>query len=219
MTLSPKTEDIILSLRAAGLSLRQIQKHAEISIDRKVISRTLKSNGVETTRSDNIWSDDLGAERTAFLKKAWGEPQKYPSLAAIAQALTRKFGRTVTKNAIIGKSRRLKLTHRGEESMPRVAFQKGFSRSSSPAVQAMRAESAPRPPFTGATLRLDPMPEDGITFEQLKTGMCRFALGLMSDPVLFFCGEETFGGDRNYCARHRAVVWRPRRSPFEKDAA
>ena len=213
------THDIeakILSLGATASSVRSIE--AQTGVSRSTITALLKKNGHVTA---DIWSDAHGAERAAFLIDAWPQKHKWPSISRIAQELTRKFGRKVNKSQLIGKARRLGLPQRADGKQrkitPRPAFQNGFAKSMTPAVQAERAASIP--PNFSSSLRLDPMPDDGITFEQLTTGMCKWPLGHVRDEVKFFCGEKAEG---NYCTRHHAVsvsVNPVRRRTFLKEAA
>jgi hypothetical protein len=189
MKLTPDIEKSILSMREVSERLREPNKAAE-----------------KPKTQPDAWADEHGAERTAFLRKAWADWAKYPSVTSIGVAITLNFGRKVSKCATGAKASRLGLGPRREKKTPRVVFQKGYTKSNDPAVQAMRAENAPRPPIFPEKLRLDPMPESGITFEQLKTGMCKFALGGVRDEVKYFCGEETASKKHVYCPRHQEIA-------------
>ena len=141
MDVAPQTEQIILALRASGLSLREIEAHAEVHAGRKAISRIINRHGGKSAAPASVWADDLGAERVAFLKAAWADKEKYPSVTKIAQAMTRQFGRKIDKSSVIGKAHRLNLDPRGESIAPRASYQNGFAKSQAPAVQEIRAAS------------------------------------------------------------------------------
>lgn len=77
----------------------------------------------------------------------------------------------------------------------------GYGKSMAPEVQERRA--AANGSVIYANLRLDPMPDEGKTFEELRKGQCHWPLGGFSDPVKFFCGAKAHG---KYCARHSAIA-------------
>ena len=158
--------------------------------------------------NSKVWVDENGAARVALLKAAWPDTKTYPHASNVADVISKKFGEIITKSAVISKANSLGLGPRGSGS--------AVVKSNAPAAQIARAEKVSRPPFLGVALRLDPMPETGITFEELKTGMCRFALGGVHDPVLYFCGDKA---DGNYCSRHASICSTPRMRRVFKEAA
>ena len=141
----------------------------------------------------NPWIDEEGPARVEFLRTAWINTKKYPDISAIATEISSKFRRNVSKSAITSKGHQLGLGARGTSV--------ALAKSAAPAAQIARAEKSP-PPYYGTALRLDPMPDDGLLFEDLKTGMCKWPLGSIRDEVRFFCGAKA---DGNYCARHYAI--------------
>jgi hypothetical protein len=153
------------------------------------------------------WSGENAEERIALLKALW--QNRDLTLKVIAQRITAKYGRTVTKNSVKSKAEKMGLP-------PRAALKNGapVAKSMSPTVQAERAQRTP--PLLSAGLQLDPMPEDGTRFEDLKPGMCKWPLGGVRDQVLFFCGDKAKG---NYCQRHHAISWRPRMRRGMQEAA
>lgn len=138
------------------------------------------------------WTDD----RVSLLKKLWGEGK---SAAEIAKAL----GGGVTRNAVIGKAHRLKLSNR-----------------LSPIQQNRRVSvpSTPRAPREPSHIsRVAPAQNNrkiveadikiiGVKMMDLKERMCRWPVGDPKDADFKFCGCETVPG-LPYCAGHARLAY------------
>ena len=131
------------------------------------------------------WTD----ERVALLKKLWGDGR---TAAEIAKALGTGF----TRNAVIGKAHRLKLSSR-------------VSPISAPAPKVKPANTqksaiVPRPrPVMAAPVKID---VKGIKMIDLKERMCRWPLGDPKDPEFNFCGCNTVPG-MPYCVDHARMAY------------
>jgi hypothetical protein len=99
----------------------------------------------------------------------------------------------ITKNAVIGKSRRMNLDRRDPQEFRANVQQKKRERKMTKRVLV----AAPIEPL------LPPRPVDGsVTIYQLGVGDCKFPLGAMGDyPPFMFCGKEQHDGS-SYCADH-----------------
>ncbi len=139
------------------------------------------------------WTD----ERVALLKKLWGEGR---TAAEIARVLGSGFSR----NAVIGKAHRLKLSSRvspiSTTMTPKVK----------PANTQKIAGSAARPEKLRAVRTPPPAPVKidvkGIKLIDLKERMCRWPLGDPKDPGFNFCGCQTVPGIP-YCADHARMAY------------
>lgn len=135
------------------------------------------------------WTD----ERVALLKKLWGEGK---TAAEIAKAL----GAGLTRNAVIGKAHRLKLSSR-------------LSPVPAPVRKASAAEPANQSHRTPVT-RTRAMPAvpaakivtKGIKLIDLKERMCRWPLGDPKEPDFNFCGCNTVPG-LPYCEDHARMAY------------
>lgn len=135
------------------------------------------------------WTD----ERVALLKKLWVEGK---SAAEIAKAL----GGGLTRNAVIGKAHRLKLSNRvspiqqnNKKPTPVVAIK----------VVEERKVSAPK---------IIKNKGSGVQMVQLKERMCRWPHGDPKEPNFFFCGDDCVPG-LPYCDDHaKAAYQAPSRS-------
>lgn len=130
------------------------------------------------------WTD----ERVALLKKLWGDGR---TAAEIARALGSGF----TRNAVIGKAHRLKLSSRLSpisSSMPK------SKPANTQRHHVPRAKTPPPPP-----VKID---VKGIKLIDLKERMCRWPLGDPQDPDFKFCGCNTVPG-LPYCADHARMAY------------
>jgi hypothetical protein len=103
---------------------------------------------------------------------------------SIANTLSAEFGVTVTKNAVIGKSRRLELP-----LMTRPVIARGPTRK--------RIRSKPTP---HSNYNFNPPPRTGISIYDLNNCTCRYPLEGAGPPFLFcglFCDD-----DCPYCPEH-----------------
>ncbi len=128
------------------------------------------------------WTD----ERVALLKQLWGEGK---TAAEIAKAL----GEGVTRNAVIGKAHRLKLSNRV-----------------SPIQQNDNVK--PAEPEKKAKPVVPKVVEGGVKLADLKERMCRWPTGDPKDADFHFCGCPSVPGIP-YCAEHaKAAYQAPGRS-------
>lgn len=119
-------------------------------------------------------------ERVALLKQLWGEGK---TAAEIAKAL----GDGVTRNAVIGKAHRLKLSSR---LSPIQQNTKPASKSEAPKVKKVAAVRQPE--FKGK----------GVRMVDLEPRMCRWPNGDPREPESFsFCGCDAVAG-LPYCETH-----------------
>jgi GcrA cell cycle regulator len=133
------------------------------------------------------WTDD----RVALLKKLWGEGR---TAAEIAKELG-----GITRNAVIGKAHRLKLSNRVSPIQQTVA-------KPAPArkVEDIRPEPAPR--RVAANNDLPPIKVKGVKMEELREKMCRWPIGDPKDPKFHFCGCVSAAG-MPYCADHARMAY------------
>ena len=160
-------------------------------------------------------------ERVELLKKLWMEGLSASQIAAV-------LGDGVTRNAVIGKVHRLKLSGRAKpaSSAPRVRnAQRPSRRVASPSGHGHRSLSMGRPrsmgsaPMVGATAlkiseEFEPdayqlpqvqelyiPPEQRLTLLQLNEHTCKWPIGDPLTPDFYFCGQPHDEG-RPYCDFH-----------------
>lgn len=163
-------------------------------------------------------------ERVELLKKLWLEGLSASQIAGV-------LGEGVTRNAVIGKVHRLKLTGRAKptNSAPRaratprpagIRRVAGSSqRPSSGIASMMKSRSATPAPMHGATaLKMDPefeteayvapqvqelyIPEDQrLNLLQLNEHTCKWPIGDPLTPDFYFCGQHSEEG-KPYCDFH-----------------
>lgn len=129
------------------------------------------------------WTDD----RVALLKKLWGEGK---TAAEIAKELG-----GVTRNAVIGKAHRLKLSNRVS---PIQQNKKPVSKQTQP------AEKKPKTvlPVTQDVDR----DREVVPLMDLKGNMCRWPIGDPQEESFGFCGDESMSG-LPYCMDHAKVAY------------
>lgn len=120
-------------------------------------------------------------ERVALLKQLWGEGK---TAAEIAKAL----GDGVTRNAVIGKAHRLKLSSR---LSPIQQNAKPVSKSTSPDAPKIKKAVIRQPEFKGNKIKM----------VDLEPRMCRWPNGDPRDADFSFCGCENVPG-LPYCETH-----------------
>jgi hypothetical protein len=147
----------------------------------------------------NVWNPNMVATFRALHRG--GAP-----FAEIAAQMSAIFGTTISKNACIGKARRLELPMRASDGQ-RVPLRQPAKKVPKKPVRI----DAPIPP--PAEPEPEPEPEIGVSIYQLGNGVCRWPLGRMEDrPPYRYCGH-TAPIEESYCAEHRAISYnRPR--PF-----
>lgn len=124
------------------------------------------------------WTDD----RVNLLKQLWGEGK---TAAEIAKAL----GEGVTRNAVIGKAHRLKLSSRVSPIQQNTKKQKSEAPKPRRVVQ-------PIPEFKGK----------GVSLVDLKPGMCRWPVGDPKEENFNFCGCKSLPG-LPYCEHHAKLAY------------
>lgn len=128
------------------------------------------------------WSD----ERVDILKKLWGEGKT-------AAEIAKQLGEGVTRNAVIGKAHRLKLSSRLSPIQQNTKKKK--------------VDSAPRP-----VVRRTPQPKmpafEGkkVSMAELTEKMCRWPSGDPQSEDFSFCGCDIVEGIP-YCSTHAQLAY------------
>lgn len=145
-------------------------------------------------------------ERVSLLTKLWGEGH---TAAEIAKQLG-----GVTRNAVIGKAHRLKLSNRVSPiQQNKKALAKPANKNEAikkPVVKKVKAVSTPS---NAKTKVLSPKPvrdvrKDGNLYSlmELKPRMCRWPCGDPKEDDFGFCGDHAMPG-LPYCAEHAKVAY------------
>ena len=127
------------------------------------------------------WSDD----RVEVLKKLWGEGKT-------AAEIAKELGEGVTRNAVIGKAHRLKLSSRVS---PIQQSPKKIKANSEPSM-APRRPAKKVPIYLGKQLKM----------EELRDKMCRWPNGDPQGDDFSFCGCGTVENSP-YCDNHTAIAY------------
>lgn len=132
------------------------------------------------------WTD----ERVALLKKLWCEGR---TAAEIAKELG-----GVTRNAVIGKAHRLKLSNRISPIQQNNIKQPARTKS----------EDKPQvmPRRKAANTDTAPIPVMGVQMFELREKMCRWPLGDPKEPDFRFCGCQAVAG-LPYCGEHAKIAY------------
>lgn len=128
------------------------------------------------------WSDD----RVDLLKKLWGEGKT-------AAEIAKELGEGVTRNAVIGKAHRLKLSSRVspiQQNAKKIKANTGI------------AAAPPRRPAKKVPIYLGKQ----VQMEDLRDKMCRWPNGDPQGDDFSFCGCRTVEGTP-YCADHAAIAY------------
>ena len=127
------------------------------------------------------WTDD----RVALLKKLWGEGKTAAEIAATLGG--------VTRNAVIGKAHRLKLSGR-------VSPIQQNKKPKTPANTVKKPERKPR-------LKPEEIPVGKkLKLAELSGNMCRWPSGDPKEDDFGFCGGKGISG-LPYCAEHAKVAY------------
>ena len=127
------------------------------------------------------WSDD----RVEVLKSLWGEGKT-------AAEIAKELGEGVTRNAVIGKAHRLKLSSRVSPIQKNT--KKIKAKDAPPAV--MRRPAKKVPIYLGKQIQM----------EDLRDKMCRWPNGDPQTKDFSFCGCSTLEGTP-YCENHAAIAY------------
>ena len=156
-------------------------------------------------------------ERVALLKQLWGEGK---TAAEIANHL----GQGVTRNAVIGKAHRLKLSSRTSPVQQKTTANTNTktataSRNTVPSAEdpakgrpgqepAGEDEVAPAAPTRKHRKNGQAVPGavKGVKMEALRERMCRWPIGDPQEDDFHFCGGRTASG-ATYCRQHAAVAY------------
>lgn len=152
------------------------------------------------TRQGVPWTD----EEVEYLKERWESCQV--TAKEIAAEMTERFGRSLSRNAIIGRSHRMNLQSKkpppAKKPEPRVP--KSLNLPEAPRPHAMTEDGVP----IRAELWMPPRPIEGVTIMELENDMCRWP---MSNDTwnMIYCGcrgcDVTAG--RSYCGPHQKVAF------------
>jgi GcrA cell cycle regulator len=114
----------------------------------------------------------------------------------IGSMLSAEYNATITKNSVIGKSRRMNLERRDPQE-----FRAGVQKIRERKVTKHRVFiAAPIEP------KLPPRTDGAVTIYQLGSGDCRFPLSALNDyPPFMYCGREQ-NGRSSYCADHFKIT-------------
>lgn len=132
------------------------------------------------------WTD----ERVALLKKLWGEGK---TAAEIASALG-----GITRNAVIGKAHRLKLSNRLSPIQPATKKTiKQAANTSTPPVEkkAPKAQQSVQAPVG-----------KGLSLSELNSRQCRWPEGDPREEGFGFCGHAVMAG-LPYCPEHAKIAY------------
>lgn len=137
------------------------------------------------------WTDD----RVEILKKLWGEGH---TAAEIAKELG-----GVTRNAVIGKAHRLKLSGRASP------IQQAPKKTASNANAKPAPEKKPAPvvaPAVEAILESDKT-RKRMALTDLKPNQCRWPIGDPQDKDFGFCGAHGADSAMPYCPEHAQLAY------------
>ncbi len=137
------------------------------------------------------------------LAKLQADPNN--SYKDIAKQLSREFGIKLSKNACIGKARRLGLAQRAPGT-PRTPTQRRRHDAAKKdrTVNTPELKAAPINPGWTIELPVLPAASGRITIFQLEQGVCHFPFG--ERPPYAYCGNTTRRGVP-YCPHHEKVVY------------
>ncbi len=143
------------------------------------------------------WTDD----RVALLKKLWGEGK---TAAEIAKELG-----GVTRNAVIGKAHRLKLSNRVSP----------IQQNKKPAAPKPQVQAPTRAQQKQILRETEQDNRERIPLTDLKPGACRWPIGDPREKNFGFCGCKAISG-LPYCLEHAQVAYQPAtRNRIMKDQA
>lgn len=131
------------------------------------------------------WTD----ERVTLLRQLWGEGKT-------AAEIAKRLGGGLTRNAVIGKAHRLRLSNRVSPIQQNDNVKKPL------AVAAIAVAEPVRSVVAAAVVR-----SGGVKMADLRERMCRWPIGDPKDVEHFhFCGEGAVPG-MSYCAEHARAAY------------
>ena len=144
-----------------------------------------------------VWDNEL----TERLRSLWAESDEHGPLYSCSQ-IAKMLG-AVSRNAVIGKARRIGLPHRmrgGEERQRNSSARKPRQVRYVPLVDLF--EDAP-----------PPVDFIGVTFIETTDATCMYPEG--DGAHMLFCGQPR-KDESNYCPGHSAICWVKPRIPAQK---
>lgn len=123
--------------------------------------------------------------------------------AATAAALSEKFGREFTRNAVIGMARRLGLSFTAQTGRPRCDLKLATTPKTARAVSPARRA---KPPKAHLVETLEDWEPRRLSLLVLREGDCKFPLGDPGAGEFAFCGAPTAPG-KVYCAHCARVAY------------
>lgn len=132
-------------------------------------------------------------ERVELLRKLWGEGKT-------AAEIARELG-GVTRNAVIGKAHRMKLSNRVSPIQQNKKTARKSSNDDKPARPAARRSKTPEEAF-------QPASGDGIKMAELRERSCRWPIGDPKSEDFRFCGCKSAHG-LPYCETHARIAYQP----------
>lgn len=152
----------------------------------------------------SIWSETLDARMLVLYLEGW-------SNRIIAEKLSEEFRHRFSRNAIIGRCRRLGFPPRQQDEI------KGTTRVDNrpkrlKKIKRIKIEIAARPPriVREEVYELTESPEMGLVeLMQLERHHCRFIVD--DGGKTFYCGNVHDDNAKPYCPFHHDIVYRPER--------
>lgn len=138
------------------------------------------ADGIAMGEDQMSWSDD----RVSILKRLWGEGKT-------AAEIAKELGEGVTRNAVIGKAHRLKLSSRLSP------IQQNIKKVKSDALPPVPRRSAKKIPIIHGKK---------VKMKDLREGMCRWPNGDPQTEEFSFCGCSIYEG-LPYCADHAKIAY------------
>ena len=155
-------------------------------------------------------------EAAEFVTAHWSTS----SAAHIAAQITEKFGFQASRNAVIGKAKRLSLPSKRDATYPshyairKVArpakSQEAISRPCIGRGSKKKKTEIKEQPFRERHVTVEPL---RLLFAQLTNQTCKYECSGQHDAALYhFCGNQVaIDGPYPYCAEHAQIVRRPMR--------
>lgn len=136
------------------------------------------------------------------------------SSGQIAYALSDKFGRTYTRNSVIGRLHRMGLWPADRKSfVPKLSSternkKRREKRAAKHQVAFQRPPVIPFAVVAPQPIAKEPRPKRPITLVDLTDDTCRFPYGDGRDEPYVFCGKNPVGGSP-YCQHHSVLCFQP----------